>query len=35
MFTDIGDFYFTMAKAMGVALPSFNGRSSKVNGIFG
>ncbi len=35
MFTDIGDLHFTMAKAMGVALPSFNGRSTRLNGIFG
>jgi len=32
--TDIGDFYFTMAKAMGVTATSFNGRNQNLAGVF-
>jgi hypothetical protein len=33
--TDIGDLYYTIAKAMGVAGSSFNGHSTVLNGVFG
>lgn len=34
MVTDMGDFYYTMAKAMGVAGTSFNGHNKVLPGVF-
>lgn len=34
MFSDIGDLYYTIAKAMGVAGSSFNGHSRLLTGVF-